>query len=112
MEITITNYYACAICASHHEVTDLIHNSLFLQVFAGTILSASKRFADFVKQVYSMEVIFFCCCNLWEMGTVRTVAPPAPVCYFWSLYVPRYFWIAKEKTKEQIQALSPDYPQG
>lgn len=89
MDITVTNYYAWAICAFCHKVTEFIHNSLFLQVFAGPILSASKRFADFVKKIYKMEVISFK--NLWEMGTARTVAPPAPLFYFWSLYVPRYF---------------------
>jgi len=81
MDMTITNYYACAICALRHGVTDLIQNSLFLQVFSGAILSASMRFADFVKQVYSMEVIFFIY-NFGELGTIRTVALPAPLCYF------------------------------
>lgn len=66
MDSTITNYYTYATCAFHHGVTDLIHNSLFLQVFAGPILSASKRFAGFVKQIYSMEVIFFLItCENW-----------------------------------------------
>lgn len=60
MDITSTSYYAYEICAFHYGVADLIHNSLFLQVFAGAILSASERFADYVKQVYNMEVnIFF-----------------------------------------------------